>query len=281
MNNPYQNIALAVSFSPTSKKLLLEAKRLQTLFSAKLSIIHIGSDSKENKNKLYELITSTGLEINEVEIIWEKGEPTKAIMRKCKERKFDLLIAGALEAENALEYYTGSVARKLMRSVPCSVLFINTSGTFPKVFKKVCISVEFTHEGEQTLKKAFEWGSLENAKEITLLREFRVPGLSMLVNDNGSIQETEGLRNKWEKDELDKMDFFVRELNLPKLKFKKVFLYGKQGWESKNYTKENKTDLLIVPAPKKKLGLFDRIFPSGIEFLAKHLPCSLLIVKPE
>ena len=85
MNNPYQNIALAVSFSPTSKKLLLEAKRLKTLFSAKLSIIHIGSDSEENKSKLYELITSTGLEINEVEIIWEKGEPTKAIMRKCKE----------------------------------------------------------------------------------------------------------------------------------------------------------------------------------------------------
>lgn len=279
MTSPYKNIALAVSFSPTSKKMLVEAKRLKELFSAKLSVMHIGEKNPENQELLAELLKSSGIKIDDVVVIYEPGNPVNAIIKVCHERKIDLLIAGALQKEKFFNYYMGSIARTLMRDVPCSVLFLNASQEIPKSFTKICVATDFSSRSEYTLKKAHEWAIAEKLKEITLIREFQVPGLAMTVNDSGSLDETADLRKKWEKDEIEKLNLFIRELNLTEIDYNFVCLYGKQGWESKNYVNQNDADLFIVSAPKRKLGLFDRIFPSGLEFLAKQLPCSLLLVK--
>jgi Universal stress protein UspA and related nucleotide-binding proteins len=280
MNAPFKNIALAVSFSPTSKKLLIEARHLKELFDAKLSVIHIGSNNPENQLKLYELLLSSGLKDDDVEVLWNVGDPKKVIIETCKEKNIDLLIAGALEEEKFLNYYLGTVARTLMRDAPCSVLFISASENFPKKFDKFCISVDFSLRGENTLKKAYEWAKLEKLDSMTLIREIQVPGLAMTVNDSGSLDDITEAKTKWEKDEIDKMDLFIKELNLTEIDYRFICLYGKQGWESKNYVYKNYADLFVISAPPKRLSFFDRIFPSGLEYIARQLPCSLLIVKP-
>lgn len=280
MTVPYKKIALAVTFSPTSKRLLTEAVRLKNLFGASLSVIHIGLDLPDVKLKLKELLNSAGLALEEVDLIIRKGNPAVVIIETCADKKIDLLILGALKQEKLFNYYFGSIARTLMREAPCSVLLLNSSETGTSGFSKFCVSTDFSQSSELTLQTAYQWALLEKLGEITLIREIQVPGLAMTVNDSGSLDETEGMRKKWEQDEIAKMDLFIKELNITGIDYNYVCLYGKQGWESKNYVNKNAADLYIVSAPERKPTFFDKIFPSGNEFLAKQLPCSLLIVKP-
>ena len=281
MNAPYKNIALAVSFSPTSKMLVTEAVRLKDLFSAKLSFVHIGSHTADDENKMRELMSSTGLKNGDVEIFWQNGDPVKALENVCADKNIDLLIVGALEEESAIKYYLGSDARSLMREAPCSVLFFKTSSLPHIKFQQICVSLDYSDSSEIALRKAHNWALCENISHITLIREIQVPGLAMAVNDSGSVDEMTDVRRGWEKDEINKMDFFVKELNLTGIEFNSVCLYGKQGWEARNYVDETQADLFVINAPKKKLGFFDRLFPSGLEYIVKQLPCALLIVKTD
>ncbi|HPI36784.1 MAG TPA: universal stress protein [Ignavibacteriaceae bacterium] len=280
MNAPFKRIGLAITFSPTGKSLLIEAKRLSLLFDAELVLIHVGERNPDTEKKLKELITSVGIDVLKVIIEWENGDPAKAIIRKCAEKEIDLLVAGALEKESIITYYIGSVARKLMREAPCSVLILVNPSSKPTGYKKICVSVDFTPECELTILKAYQLAKSENADELVLIREFQVPGLAITVYDSGSTEETELSRRRWREEEKEKIEILVKELKLTGIKVSTESLYGKEGWVAKNFVKDAGGDLFVVTAPRRKLKFFDRLFQHDIEYVFEQLPCSILIVKP-
>ena len=275
----FQKLGLAITFSPNALSLLRTAKRLQDLFGSQLCLIHVGEKDPETENLMNQLLAKAGIEKKSYEFVWQKGDPSKVIINTCSAKKIDLLIAGALEKESILKYYIGSVARDIMREVPCSVLILTHPSAEPVPFKKFYASVQYNQLGEYAIRKAYEFAKLENAEEFVLVKEFEIPGLAITISDTGSTQETEQKRIDWQKEEELKLKVFANELNLSGVEFQTVCLYGKQGWASSNYVRENGGDLLIVPSPPKKLKLFDRIFQHDIEFILKQLPCSLLIIK--
>ncbi|MCU7496166.1 MAG: universal stress protein [Ignavibacteria bacterium] len=280
MNFPFRKIALAVTFSPNALALLNETKKLQDLFKAELVLIHVGEQSREKEATFRQMVSNSKLTEGSYKVSWVGGEPSEAIIKKCVEEKIDLLVAGALEKENLLKYYVGSVARKILRNAPFSVLIMTTPSKEPKQVSKFCIAVDYTPEGETTIKKAYEYAKLENAKEIVLLREFQVPGLAMTVQDSGSISEVEDKMTQWQKEEEDKLSLFTKEMDIKGIKIKPVCLYGRQGWEANRYIHEIGGDILVVPGPRKKLKVFDRIFQHDMEFILKQLPGKFLVVKP-
>jgi nucleotide-binding universal stress UspA family protein len=274
-------MALAITFSPNQKALLNESKYLMDLFDAELILIHAGDKSVEAEQKLNDLITEAGLNKVKLELVWKKGDPVKIILSVCDEKNVDLLVAGALEKENFLKYYTGSVARNLMRESKCSVLLLSNPSLERKPFQKFCVNIDFSYQSEYAAKKAYEFAKLENAKEMIFIRELQLPALASTVYDSGSIEEAESKINLWQKEEEEKINLFINELNLHDLPIKKVCLYGKQGWESGHYVKSINGDLFIIPARPKKSKLFDRIFQRDQEFIFENLPCSLLIIRPD
>jgi nucleotide-binding universal stress UspA family protein len=280
MNTPFKRIGLAITFSPTGKSLLIEARRLATLFNAEMVLIHVGERTNDSEERLKTLISSVGIDINSVELEWESGDPAKAIIKKCYEKNIDLLVAGALEKESLITYYIGSVARKLMREAPCSVLILVNPQSEPKGYKKICISVDFSPECEHTIKKAYQFAKSENADELVLIREFQVPGLAITVYDSGSSEETERSRKKWREEEREKIDVLVSELNMTGIKITTESLYGKEGWVAKNFVKEIGGDLFVITSPRRKLKLLDRLFQHDVEYIFEQLPCSILLIKP-
>jgi len=280
MDAPFKKIALAVTFSPTRLALLREAARLKELFNAELLLIHVARETAETKNKLEEMVKEAGIDPGTVRFEWGTGDPVKVIASKCIGNKVDLLIAGALEKEAILTYYTGSIARKLMREAPCSMLILVSPQDKVKMYTKMCVSVSFESECAAIIKKAFQFAHFGKTKEISLLREFQVPGLSITVYDGGSTEETEESRSRWVKEEEDKLRIFLSEHNLVSdIALKLVALYGKSGWESKNFVQQAKSDLLVIASPAKKLNFFDRLFQHDLEFIFENLPCSLLMIK--
>ncbi len=112
---PFETIAVAVSFSPRCLPLLAQAKYLADVFKASLLLIHIGEKNSEKERELDELMAKLEMKDSQYRIIWMEGEPVDTILKLCKLNMVDLLILGALEKENVLKFYLGSIARNISR----------------------------------------------------------------------------------------------------------------------------------------------------------------------
>ncbi len=279
MKSPFKRIGLAIAFSPTGKALLNQAKRLQELFNAELILIHVGEKSEDRQKMLDDLLLPAGFEPGCIKVIWEDGDPVKVIKAKCEENNIDLLIVGALEEENFLRYYLGSVARKIMRDATCSVLVLTNPSEEPKHFKRFCVAVDFTSAGENTIKKSYQFALLDNASHFNLVREFNIPGLMMTVSDLGASEESNKEKNDSISEEKMKVEMLIKELNLVDIDITTTCLYGKEGFEANKYVKQSEADIFCITAPSKKLKFIDRLFPHEVEYTFESLPSNLLIVK--
>ena len=278
MTTPFKRLAVAVTLSPTGHALLQEARRLQDLFQAELRLLHV-SKRVADEAPVKEMVENSGLDTSNLEIIRQGRDPANAILRSAKEQNIDLLIVGALEKENILRFYLGSVARTLMRKSHCSVLFFTKPSDRPAGFKKIYALVEFTTTGENTVRAAQQIAVLEGAGELHLLRDFYIPGLTSVSEDARSAEAGMRLRSTTQREEKQMMQMFVRGLNLKGLKVSMESLYGKEGWETSNFVREHNADLYVIPAPDRGPKLLDRLFPSSLEFVFERLPSNVLLVK--
>jgi nucleotide-binding universal stress UspA family protein len=275
----FKKLGLAITFSPTGKALLKETARLQKLFDSQLVLIHVGDKNTRTEEQLAKTIYDAGLDKKQVEIIWEKGDPANAIINSGTNAGVDLLIAGALEKENIIKYYLGSVARKIMREFPSSLLILKSPSEQPSNFRKFYVSVDYSPQSEKTIRSAFQFALKEKAEKFTLIRDFHAPGLAVMVQDGGSFDKVETLRKQWQGEEEEKLKLFVKELNLQGLEIKTVCLYGKEGWEASNFARANNADIFAVAGPVKKTRFLDRLFPHEVEYSIEKLPSNLLIIK--
>src|SRR3989339_782123 len=103
----FNKIGLAITFSPNGLPLLKTAARIQNLFSSKLCLIHVGEKTDYSEIQMKKLIEKAGIPEESYQLVWQNGEPSKAIINAASENGVDLLIAGALEKETVIKYYMG------------------------------------------------------------------------------------------------------------------------------------------------------------------------------
>lgn len=278
MKPEIRKIGLAISFSPNSLAHLELARQLCRRWSAALTLIYAGQPDEAMKIRLEKTKTDLKNDSITVSVVTGSGNPARVILNAAKDLKFDLLIAGALERENLQGYYIGSVARKLMRRTPCSLLILTPDFSRKKLLQKIYMTTNFTEINEPALRFAADLTRMSGGT-LGLIREFQVPGLAMTVNATGSLTEAEDAMEQWKREEETKMDIYIREHDFSGIPVSRVCIYGKEGFESGVYAKEQEADLLVITAPEKKLSLIDRIFQHDVEYILKELPCSLLLVR--
>lgn len=279
MSSPFSKIGLAVTFSPNGFALLKEAIRFKELFNANICLIHVGKKNPGTEEKLNNIIVKAGQDPEKIEVIWDDGEPASVILKASKKAGVDLLICGALEKENLLKYYIGSVARTIMREADCSVLILKAPSENPHSFKKFYISADYSIGSEKTLRKAHQFALLENASDFVIVKDYNIPGLASTVLDSGSSQKLDEMKTAIQREEEEKMNFFIRDLNLKGLNMRIYCLYGREGFETNNFARENKADIFIVTGPSRKQRLIDRLFPHEQEYSFANLPSNLLIIR--
>jgi nucleotide-binding universal stress UspA family protein len=120
---PFETIAVAISFSPRCMPILAEAKRLSDIVGSSLLLLHIGEKTSEKEQELDDMMAEVGVDPNRSRVIWMEGDPVDTILKLCKLNIVDLLVLGALEKENLLKFYIGSIARNISRKAKCSVCF--------------------------------------------------------------------------------------------------------------------------------------------------------------
>ena len=107
----FKKVIVGFAFSPNLRANVFESIRLAKNFNAKLFFIHVGEKTDKKEKTFNEIIKSSSVSSNNIEILWRNGDPVKVILLACEEFKVDLLLLGALKRENVFKFYMGSIAR--------------------------------------------------------------------------------------------------------------------------------------------------------------------------
>ncbi len=276
-----RKIGLAIAFSPRIEALLAEAARLRRMWNAELLLIHVGNHGEEEEVRLQQLLTSTGLaQENSLKVFWETGKPSERILAACKRERIDLLIAGALKKENLVQFYLGTIARKILRKADCSVLLLTDPAISPKPFKNIVVNADDSPYVEEAIKTGCSIGLNDKSSWLHVVREIKMYGLTMTVSEQYSEEQYENMRQNLVKDEIDNVEKILHRIPHDGLKVNIKLVSGKSGFELSKFAQRKQADLLIIGAPQRRFSLFDRVFTHDQEYIFADLPCNLLIVNP-
>ena len=281
MMNAIKKIAVAVAFSPRIEAVLAEAARMKKMWSAELILIHVGTHGEKEISRLNQLLIQTGLNSsNDVRVFWEEGKPSQRILAVCKKENVDLLIAGALKKENLLQYYLGTIARKIIRKADCSVLLLVNPSPAPQPFKNIVVEADDRPYVEQSLRAACQIALKDQSAWLHIVRELKMYGLTMTAAEQCSEQEYEDMRHNLVQSEIETVEKILRQIPHEGVKINIKLVSGKSGFELTQFTQRKQADLLIVGAPERRFSFFDRVFTHDQEYIFADLPCNLLIIHP-
>ncbi len=276
----YKKIGVAVAFSPNCEAILSEAARLQCQFDAELVLIHVGNDEEEEKKFLDELVMKSAINTARLKIVLKKGGPAKKILSVCEKEKVDLLVAGALQRENIVKFYFGSIARKLIRKAKCSVMILINPTVPPQPFKRIVIDGTEGGDYTDTIRNGIRFAKLEKAHFVHIFKCIKLFGLSMAIaGEEENEKEQEETRRKILADETREIRSLLKDIDTKGLRVVIKVASGKPGFELRRYTEKVKADLLIVRSPAHKFNILDRIFPHDLELIIGDLPSNILIDK--
>lgn len=275
---PFETIAVAVSFSPRCLPVLAQAKYIADVLSSSLLLIHIGEKSSEKERQLDELMGKLGMDDSHYRVIWMEGEPVETILKLCKLNMVDLLVLGALEKENVLKFYMGSIARNISRRAKCSVLLLTNPTEQPIRYKKIVVNGVENPKTVHTINAAFYLAKHVKAKDVTIVNEVNVPGLAMAIADDSTAPEAKEIKKHFNEEGEESIQSIVKKCDTGDINVANKSVKGKPGYAISKYAKDKKADILVINSPDTNLNFLDRIFTHDIEYILAHLPCNLLIV---
>lgn len=274
----YSKVALAIAFSPRMEALIAEARRLIGIFQGELVLIHVGVKTPELESNLEQILQRHCADLGRVKTIWKEGKAAKTILKTCEEEQVNLLVLGALKKEGLFTYYLGSVARKVIRKSPCSVLTLIDPKVETTRFSKVVINGTQLEVTPRVIEKGLKFCQAEEASQVHILNEIKLYGLQMATAGEGSEDEISNTRRKLVQEEIKYVQEILDGLDQTGLKINIKVTAGKWAVELVRYCESINADLLIM-GDENGYTFIDRLFPHDLEEILSELPCNLLIVK--
>lgn len=272
-----KKILIGIAFSPNLKANLFEAIRLADMLNAQLVGVHVGKKTPEKESKLKQLL-SIAPQTDSYTTIWQEGNPVNVILNTIHKHQIDLLILGALQRENLYKYYVGSIARKLTRKAPCSVLLMIKPSVKRIPCKHIVVNGLKDDKTQETIKTAFNVSQSLGCKRVTIVEETSQSELNVRVSDDKTLEESTKVKEQIKKREDLRVRSILEEIDTKDITVKTQNIFGKRGYSIGHYAKVKRADLLIMNAPSKT-GILDRIFPQDLEYILSELPTDVLIVK--
>jgi nucleotide-binding universal stress UspA family protein len=257
MMTTYRRAGVASTFSPTFAAVLAEAESFARHCGAELEIIHAAEFDAEKERRFLQAIG------RDASIRWvSKHPPAQAIISAAQDYNYELVIAGALQVEDADRPFTSSVARELMRQVPCDLLLVPRPLETPNVLRHVVFTLE---PGENV--SHFLRGSLK------LLRPERATIAVTETPFAAAIAASRG-------EQLQDMNAWLEELCAPLfasgVEIETRVVTSGTGYALCEVVQGLEADLLVVKAlPEARGGTL----PLHVDWLYQILPTRLLIAK--
>ncbi len=277
----FKSIAIGIAFSPTLEANVHEAARLCCMFGAKLSLIHVGQRSDEKIRTIDQYIVNDEQSQLSYEIIFNEGDPVEVILETVKKNKIDLLLLGALKQEKFVQFYLGSIARKLTRKATCSVLMMTNPSVIRKPCKHMVVNGLKDAHTERTIETAFYVAHSLGSNQLTIVEEIEQEKISIKIDDDQSLRKANLLKEKLKRQEELRVQGILNHIPSEEKKDIQVStqpIFGQRGYSIGHYAQIVRADLLVMNAPKKS-SFLDRFFPHDLEHILNELPTDVLIVR--
>lgn len=271
-------ILIGIAFSPNLKPNIFEAVRLANMFDAELVGVHVGVKTDQKITDLKALLSEAEPLKKTFKAIWQEGNPVDVILETCALENINLLILGALQKENLLKYYVGSIARKITRKAPCSVLLLIKPSLKRVPCNHIVVNGLKDERTEETIKTAFLFAKSLKCGKITIVEEVSQNELQVKVSDDKTLRKATITKERLKTREDQRVKTILKDIICDDITIKTQSIFGKRGYSIGHYAKVKRADLLVMNAPNK-LGLLDRIFPHDLEYILSQLPTDVLIVK--
>lgn len=268
-----------MAFSPRSEALLCEAKRINSRLGAQLVLIHAGAKNERLEREMKILLSKVEIAEADVEVIWKEGKPVEVLSEVCSTERIDLLILGAIQNEDMLRYYLGSVARKISRKPPCSLLLITNPQKKSSGLSSVVVNGVNHIKTEHSIISALNFSKAFSVKELAIVEEVETSNLKTRIDDNQSLEKAFREKEAYRKAEnnriLEIIKPYKEEVDA-KIHMKCIF--GRHGYSIGHFAEVTKADLLVMNSPDKKMGFLNRFFPHDLEYVLSDMPCDLMII---
>ena len=279
--NSFKKLLFGFAFSPSLRANVFEVTRLASFFNAELIFVHVGEKTTEKEAQFEALLEKCPLKPNDISVFWKEGEPIKTLANSCEEFGVDLLLLGALKRENVVKYYLGSIARKLTREAPCSVLLMLKPSIERIPCKHIVVNGFDSPQTQETVEAAFSVGCALSSEKITLVEEISESRVAVSVDDDRSLRKATLRKAKIDREEKIRVTDIIKKIPLAKtkgLKWGTQSIFGSRGYSIGHYARVVRADLLIMNAQEKS-RFYHRFFPKDLEHILAELPTDVLIIQ--
>lgn len=278
----FKNILIGFAFSPNLKANVFEALRLSNSLNGELYFLHVGKKTHIKNTKLNEILNLSPIKPKNINVLWKEGDAVKTIITQCKKNNIDLLLLGALQRENVLKFYLGSIARKITRKSPCSVLLLIKPSVEMVNKKHIVVNAFKSSQTIDTISAAFEYADKLKIPKITLVDEINQSEINVNVDDDISLKKATKKREEVTKKEELRITEVVKSIPSLLLKNKQVNfqgIFGTRGYSIGHYARVARADLLVINSEEKRMSFWSKLFPKDLEHILSEIPTDVLIVK--
>ncbi|MGB0788210.1 MAG: universal stress protein, partial [Marinirhabdus sp.] len=197
-----------------------------------------------------------------------------------REHKVDLLILGALQRENFLKYYIGSIARKITRKATCSVLLLINPAVTRVPCKHIVVNGLADEKTPQTIHTAFFVAHALGSDKLTIVEEVSHSKVGT-VKDHKTLRKTTMLKERIRRQEDSRVKKILETVPPEHKEDRNIQtqpIFGKRGYSIGHYAQVVRADLLVMNAPAKA-RFWDRLFPHDMEHILTELPTDVLIIQ--
>lgn len=277
----FHTIGIGVAFSPNLNANIYEASRIALRFESKLILIHVGAKSDEKMRQITDILQPFIDQDLNYEVVFESGPPVDIILKTTKDKNISLLILGALQKENFMQYYLGSIARKITRKANCSVLLMIKPSIERIPCQHIVVNGLEEPRTKQAIASAFFTAKRLGSRKITIVEEITKQEVAVNVHDNKSLRKSTIIKERLklrEDSRVKKIISEIPEYYKKDIQIKTQSIFGKRGYSIGHYAQFVRADLLVMNAPTKT-NYLGRIFPHDIEYILSELPTDVLIIQ--
>ena len=278
----FKKILVGFAFSPNLKANIFTSLRLADSLKAEIFFIHVGKKTSVKEKTFEEILEDSPVQPKLIKVLWEEGGPIPTILKMCEKNKIDLLLLGAVQRENVLRFYVGSIAREITRKAPCSVLLLIKPSIEEVPSKHVVVNALNEPNTEKTIRAAFEFSSLMEIPNVTLVGEISQSKVNVTADDDESLKKVTEIKEGIENEEKNRYDEILK--NIPdglkeNKKIQSQSIFGARGYSIGHYARVVRADLLVLNSEMKRSSFISRIFPKDMEHILSELPTDVLIIK--
>jgi nucleotide-binding universal stress UspA family protein len=277
----YDHLGLAFAFSPRLDALLAEAAYRRHYLGARLSLIHAGSATLDQVARLEEAVRMAGLP-PDTPVHWmPEGAAHEAILEAVSAQGIDLLLAGALEKERPIRYYLGSVAHRLVREAPCSLLLFTEPRLTPQPLRRIVVVADYSEGALVALAKALRLAAREHAERVYVLRVLSAYGDAMVLAEGVRRERVRTYRRNRLTKEMALLRDFAAAAGHSTVPVELQCIEGHAGLATAQFARRVDADLLVMPSTNDQGHFFERLFPSDMEWVLREIPCNLWVARDQ